>query len=257
MELHSCHCLQMDRGACCPALLPLSLTRGWGRVYCWLLYWFSFLLFFYLLCFAGGAEHRGFAVSRHLSLAGSSHCPWLFLHWASWLASWVSKDWKGCQMLIEFLLSHRVPGSGIEGRPLGDSWEQWKCITIVTSGAPNISYMSWIFSGLLHLLPFAFGNYSIEDSPRLTTMLHFYSVLCSQVACGLRKKNPRRSQRCGLHCKLYWFSCGIRGKLISDSVPQPKLKRSDPGQEILQLLRRTLPFLVCSLEAGQYLISPG
>lgn len=106
-------------GACCPALLPLSLTRGWGKGYCWLLYWFSFLLFFYLLCLAGGAEHRGFAVSRHLSLTGSSHCPWLFLHWASWLAPGVRKDWKSCQMLIEFLLSNRVLGSGVEG----SSWE--------------------------------------------------------------------------------------------------------------------------------------
>lgn len=46
-------------------------------------------------------------------------------------------------------------------------------------------------------------------------------------------------------------------RLISDTVPQPRLKRSNPGQEILQLPSRTLPFSAYGLEAGQHLISPG
>lgn len=46
-------------------------------------------------------------------------------------------------------------------------------------------------------------------------------------------------------------------RLISDALPQPRLKRSNPGQEILQLLSGTLPLSAYSLEAGQHLISPG
>lgn len=46
-------------------------------------------------------------------------------------------------------------------------------------------------------------------------------------------------------------------RLGSDAAPQQRLRRSEPGQEILQLLSGTLPLPAWGLGAGQHLISPG
>jgi hypothetical protein len=45
--------------------------------------------------------------------------------------------------------------------------------------------------------------------------------------------------------------------LGSDTTSQQRLKRFSPGQEILQVLSRTLPLPALSLGACQHLISPG
>lgn len=46
-------------------------------------------------------------------------------------------------------------------------------------------------------------------------------------------------------------------RLCSDAGPQQRLRRSNPGQEILELLSGTLPLLAWGLGASQHLISPG
>lgn len=45
--------------------------------------------------------------------------------------------------------------------------------------------------------------------------------------------------------------------LVSDAAPQQRLRRSNPGQELLQLPSGTVPLPARGLGAGQHLVSPG
>lgn len=72
------------------------------------------------------------------------------------------------------------------------------------------------------------------------------------------QENLRRSQRCGFQCQQHClFNSSAKERLGSDATPQQRLRRSNPGQEILQLLGGTLPLLARGLGASQHLISPG
>lgn len=53
------------------------------------------------------------------------------------------------------------------------------------------------------------------------------------------------------------FSSGAKKRLGSDATPRQRLRRSNPGQEILELQRGTLPGPAWSLGAGQHPISLG
>jgi len=144
---------------------------------------------------------------------------------------------------MESLLAYRASESGDEQRELGDSCEQWKHIIVVMpeymNAFPNNTWMSPVSLGLLCAMLVAFGIISVKET------VYVWLLRC-QLCCnnkGLEdseRRNPR--QRGGFQCqRRCLFNSGAKKRLGSDAAPQQRLQRLNPGQEILELLRRTLP----------------
>lgn len=122
---------------------------------------------------------------------------------------------------------------------------------------PNIIQMFHISSGLLHLMPVAFGNNcSTRDPPPLTSMLQ--AVYC--IYKWLGDAGGTHGEARDVASSASSTVCLVlvpKKRLCSDAGPQQRLRRSNPGQEILQLLSGTLPLLARGLGASQHLISSG
>lgn len=103
-------------------------------------------------------------------------------------------------------------------------------------------------------MPIAFGNNSRRPSPsdRL-------AAGCIALISGLgTQEEPKRSQRrASSASSTVCFVLVPKKRLGSDAAPQQRLRRSNPGQEIFQLLSGTLPLPAWGLGASQHLINSG
>lgn len=144
---------------------------------------------------------------------------------------------------MESLLAYRASESGDEQGKLGDSWEQWKHIISVmpenVNAFPNNTWMSPISLGLSYAMLAAFGIISMKET--VSVLLLRCQLCCNNKGLeDSERRNPR--QRGGFQCQWHClFNSGAKKRLGSDAAPQQRLQRLNPGQEILELLRRTLP----------------
>lgn len=99
--------------------------------------------------------------------------------------------------------------------------------------------MSPISLGLSYAMLVAFGIISVKET--VSVLLLRCQLCCSNKGLeDSERRNPR--QRGGFQCQRHClFNSGAKKRLGSDAAPQQRLQRLNPGQEILELLRRTLP----------------
>lgn len=101
----------------------------------------------------------------------------------------------------------------------------------------------------------AFGNNcSTRDSPHRTSMLQVVYCIYKWLGDAGGTQGEARDVASSAS-RTVCLVLVPKKRLCSDAGPQQRLRRSNPGQEILQLLSGTLPLLARGLGASQHLIS--